>query len=303
MSENIVTDPILERGDSSTGDLANGQVGTPQVGGVSPSVVPHKKFPLITILLLILLSLLATFSIYLFLQVRTLTLEKTTSSSPTASAIALASADPTADWQTYTNSKYNFTFKYPSDWIQTQYLPHTPDVITFQPKLGYDAKSTANSIVLDISQACLNTQCLTKYSLDEMVANRSAKKIDELKVDDITTYKTNLTAGDIAYMLVNEDNFIQLSTVNQPTVLDKILSTFKFTDNSLSIPLGTCTHTYQVETNTEELTAKQNYSMRCAEQRSKKDCLSIDIYNQKADDFSIPDKISDCAWQDSISTQ
>ena len=84
---------------------------------------------------------------------------------------------------------------------------------------------------------------------------------------------------------------------------NQILSTFKFTNNGLSIPPGTCTHTYQVETNAEELTAKQYYSMRCAEQRSKEKCLKIDIYNQKADDFSIPDKISDCTWQDAIYTQ
>lgn len=90
MPENI-TSPVpsgsdFARGDSSTGDLAGAQVGTPQAGGVSPTV-PTKKSPILLFIALALLSIVSVLAIYLFLQVRTLTLEQT-SPSPTPTPVA-----------------------------------------------------------------------------------------------------------------------------------------------------------------------------------------------------------------------
>lgn len=65
--------------------------------------------------------------------------------------------------------------------------------------------------------------------------------------------------------------------------------------------LGSCVPVYKVETNTQELTAKQNYSMYCSEKRSETECLSVDVYNQKLDDFSSPDGSPDCIWNKPIS--
>ena len=85
--------------------------------------------------------------------------------------------------------------------------------------------------------------------------------------------------------------------LRKKTTVDQILSTFKFIDDR-----SVCVPVYKVETNSTELTAKQNYSMHCSEQRSEKDCFSIDLYNQKADEFSIPDGIPDCIWKNPINT-
>ena len=81
----------LERGDSSTGNMAESQVGTPKAGGVSPLV--NKKFPFLIALLLIILLVVTTISIYLLIQARTMTLEKI-SPSPTPSPIISTSPAP-----------------------------------------------------------------------------------------------------------------------------------------------------------------------------------------------------------------
>ncbi len=69
--------------------------------------------------------------------------------------------------------------------------------------------------------------------------------------------------------------------------------------NAPELP-GFCIPTYRVETNTQELTAKQNYSQYCTEKRSETECLSVDVYNQKLDDFSAPDGSPDCLWNKPI---
>jgi len=70
---------------------------------------------------------------------------------------------------------------------------------------------------------------------------------------------------------------------------------------TMGIP-GSCTATYEVEINTEELTAKQNYSMYCSDKQSEQGCLSVDVYNQKLDDFSAPDGFPDCKWNVILAT-
>ncbi len=291
MPENIIPPITSESPVSPVPNLASESV---QNFAITPPA-PHKKIPFFLVCLIIILTAVAAFAIYLFLQVRALTLEKT---SPSPTPTPVASIDPTANWQTYNNDIYNFSLRYPKDWEMAQYLPNSPDVITFQSKSSYDAKSTTNSIVLDVSQACLNTQCLTKYSLDEMVNKRSATKISEIKVGDLMIYKTKLTAGDIAYMFINDNDFIQLSTDDQFDILDQILSTFKFIDSDD----GFCTTSYPVETNTEELTADQHYAQECGKQESQTGCLSVDIYNLDKDDFSTPDGTPDCLWKSSPNT-
>jgi len=82
MTENFLESTAIKGsdllgGDSSTGNMAGSQVGTPKAGGVSPLVAPHKKIPFFLIFLIILLTVVAGFAIYLFIQVRTLALEKT----------------------------------------------------------------------------------------------------------------------------------------------------------------------------------------------------------------------------------
>jgi len=94
-----------------------------QQGGVGIEPITQKKSPLIAIMA-ILLILTTGAAAYFYSQSRNTTFQPkidpplvdTTQSQPTTSAIALASADPTVDWQTYTNNKLGISFKIPTNW-------------------------------------------------------------------------------------------------------------------------------------------------------------------------------------------
>lgn len=98
MSQNIVPTPALE-------DFS----GSGAVKMVPPPPPPQKP-SILHFFTLLFLSVVAVIAIYLFLQVRQLALEKT---SPSPTPTPTASVDPSADWNTYSDSKYNFSFKYP----------------------------------------------------------------------------------------------------------------------------------------------------------------------------------------------
>ncbi|MFH2019170.1 MAG: PsbP-related protein [bacterium] len=72
-----------------------------------------KKSPLIPILIILLILALAV-AIYFFLQSRMIISTPITSEGSTPAPTA--NIDLTADWQTYTNLRYHYSFKYPSDW-------------------------------------------------------------------------------------------------------------------------------------------------------------------------------------------
>ena len=86
----------------------------PVTDPVVTPLMPKKPFPWATIIITTIAILSLTAAIYLFIQNRTLPRQLATPLSPSPTS----SADPTADWQTYTNTTYNFM--YPVDYqIQT----------------------------------------------------------------------------------------------------------------------------------------------------------------------------------------
>lgn len=190
--------------------------------------------------------------------------------SPTSkktSSISIPS-DETAGWKIYTNSDFDFLIKYPSVWKDVT----NPNVIKNGNK-EFTIKTNKNEFVtgtvFDGPADTINDQAWSKNI--ELGNNRRL----------LITYVDNLGPG-------SKGGSIDIE------IFDQILLTFKFIDNQ-----SICVPTYQVETNTSELTAKQNYSLRCTEQRFEKDCLFVDLYNLRADDFSVPDGIPDCLWKNS----
>jgi hypothetical protein len=115
----------LAGGDSSTGDMSEAQVGTAKLGGVSPMVNQHKKFPILLLFLIPILVIVAVISIYVLLQARTMYQQTIVIPSPTP----VVAVDPTADWQTYTNSELGFSFKYPQGWNEND--ENSPGIISF----------------------------------------------------------------------------------------------------------------------------------------------------------------------------
>ena len=207
--------------------------------------------------------------------------------------------DETTNWKVYEDKKWGFSVKYPGGFFTACYPdeglklwgpnfdckgPH--DIFYTISVIGYDDKdykpyktpAKTEKIVVAKKNASKNT-----YLFDESDGPLFG-------LHEETEIVIPLQSGLIQLVLLGQDE-------KNKVFFNQILSTFKFIDDK-----SVCVPTYRVETNSTELTAKQNYSVRCTEQRSEKDCLSIDLYNRKADDFSIPDKIPDCIWKNPINT-
>lgn len=87
----------------------------PPVNNTSQDVPPVKlsSAKLVAFMFILIILLLGT-TVFFFYQ--NSQLKKQVALLPKPSPIALATPDPTADWKTYTNIKYHFSFKYPSKW-------------------------------------------------------------------------------------------------------------------------------------------------------------------------------------------
>ncbi|MEK7597869.1 MAG: hypothetical protein AAB441_04460 [Patescibacteria group bacterium] len=221
------------------------------------------------------------------------TIQTPSPTSKPSSSISIPS-DETAGWKTYTNTECFYSFGYPN----SLKLVNIAD--------GADGTLPNNAAMVSLEdnyeETLLNINCVgflldvtpkSDWNLTNVIVGDSqAKKFISIKPEvkfDIYHINTNNSKTAGLEILANKSQ--STSSINQ------ILSTFKFIDDR-----SVCVPTYQVETNSVELTAEQNYSVSCTEQRSEKDCFSIDLYNQKADDFSTPDGIPDCIWKNPINT-
>jgi len=72
------------------------------------------KFKIIGGILGILVFVGAVFGAYKFGQRQ---IQPATQPTPTPEVVATPTPDPTADWKTYTNTKYGYSIKYPNDWM------------------------------------------------------------------------------------------------------------------------------------------------------------------------------------------
>lgn len=193
----------------------------------SPTTVPEPKalpaqagkpYPLYAIFPLLVLVLLActVYFTYQNYQLRKQISQPQTQPSPTPTA----TPDETANWKTYTNSEFNFSFMYPPDWTKRENTPtsenlmivflNNPTIGTFQIQEGYLADGIDKpNIRFEYKDAVLSGK---KVKLQNMYAdNQLRQKTYEAKNNDKT----------IAILLNPEtkENFEKL---------DQILSTFKF---------------------------------------------------------------------------
>lgn len=151
------------------------------------------------------------------------------------SNIPSPTTDQTTNWKTYKNDAHKFTFKYPSDW-QVGLFKHAPDMLTLQPQSSFVEEAQKNSIVIAITNHCLNTQCLTVFNLDEMVTQWNATKLSETTIDGVKVYKVSFSDKKSGYMFIKGDDFFSLATDTYLTELNQILSTFKFSEQTNTAP-------------------------------------------------------------------
>lgn len=239
----------------------------------TPISIPQPKLNYLkTIIFAIILLLLLFLSAFFYIQKQISNpdiVPVIPTPSPTPKKVSSISipTDETAGWKTYNNLS-GYTFSYPSE-FQLEKL-NDKVIVRIDPP---DIRNIVGICPRYISFSSADSESTTKISQDEYLC----------------VYETKI---------LGEKIFIESQyPKNKRDLIDQIFLTFKFVDDK-----NVCVPTYKIETNSTELTAKQNYSMRCTEQRSEKDCLSIDLYNQKADDFSIPDEIPDCIWKNPTNT-
>lgn len=165
----------------------------------------------------------------------TVSFDQTTETTNTTSQTT--TADATADWQTYTNTEYGFSFKYPKDWavksskdeaeVRGTTAAHTTykatittenkDTFTFSspiPEIGYEAWQFANKKTITSGTGIVFTR---QYG-PSTTASGLNNEMYWAKTAEMTGQKSSNFAGTSSKLT---DDLIDN--------LDQILSTFKFT--------------------------------------------------------------------------
>ena len=133
--------------------------------------------------------------------------------------------NPTTSWKTYENKQYGFSFKYPEN-LKLSSDPHAPD--------NYTIKNSTTFIAFNIQSTCLNTQCLTIQSLDEIANNM-------LSLDVLSSFKIGNSKGikitnGFMIEIPNSNNFLLLNSGQNTPIVDQILLTLKFTESKVITP-------------------------------------------------------------------
>lgn len=177
----------------------------------------------------------------------TATTEPVATESIEVDPIADSSRAETMDWQTYTNQKYGFSFKYPLDWIVTA-SPTTGDeynivvdkksnkseqgFVPFQISVNMTQNQDGKVILTTLSEA-------KNYFLENF--DSSSVKTNNIALDNKPgVVLTGVMAGPgpgegqfISYTLIQLNNRVlvmQLGNESYQGSFDQILSTFKFTN-------------------------------------------------------------------------
>lgn len=217
-----------------------------------PSPTTAKSF--LPIILGILLSISLAATAYFFLQNRSLRTQLTTTPFPTPSTPTTIAVDPTADWQTYENSLYRYSFRYPQEYNLFNMVDNELDsgVINDDDYKIYLAEKETGPIIMDLSIG---------YSLTDMVAPLSEFKPTKIDTNEFKYYY-NANNNEEYYLVqlpknitTQQDIELLISFVTENSVAKSVLETFSF--QPLSSSGNSCT--YQGQTYTDG----QTFPDRC----------------------------------------
>lgn len=218
----------------------------PVVPNVAAPVAPHKKFPILSVLLLIILSIVSVITVYLFLQVREFSMSQPI---PSVSPSPVASINPTSNWQTYENEKFNFSFKYPQETKILDSIKQIGDRLIIQNVASEE--TTADTPQMIIYLGPNNGRDLSWYSTNASKEYGTNLKTESLKIGGIdallgqTGQKQKLMP---TVWIINADHIytIQLppTDTEEYESFRQILTTFKFDKNTASF---TCPPTGYVD--------------------------------------------------------
>ena|SRR3989344_1091106 len=203
---------------------------------VSPAPVsppPKKSFhPILTTFLI--LFLLAATSVFAYqnmqLQRQIAILQVQPTPTPLPAEASAKEGDPTANWKTYTNDKYGYSFKYPEDIETVVCNPETVfpiNIVRKHDPCNSDAGGFAIRIISPDSASKLRGQYSKYYVIKE-----GSIEIDGLKATKFQLTRNSSEPAPIpdktSYILLSHaGNWFLMDSVESH---DQIISTFKFKD-------------------------------------------------------------------------
>lgn len=183
-------------------------------------------------------------------------LPPTTSQLP--SPFPTSTPDPTADWKTYTSSKYNYSFKYPAGWYLLAELDEAEYGVTTlsdydlkkdqMPKTGPKIEISFVNVSLKDREKFINKR-LENYMGSSFVSNPTLTIESEITIGNLSTQKITIFDNSDKFY-INE--FIAFPNDSQGVLVThyrselkkdltkQILSTFKFLDSSKTVTKGAC---------------------------------------------------------------
>lgn len=144
--------------------------------------------------------------------------------------------DDTTDWQTYTNSQYGFSFKYPSDWPEPVFVNDSgqlPDGSRWRIGVGdvndicEGGGSCHSYYFYDISNKDYNAVLSDLKENKTAITNIVEKNVNGSRV--IEYYELGMGETLVAAIFGGNQRISFTSISNNAKTFDSILSTFKFT--------------------------------------------------------------------------
>jgi len=171
---------------------------------------------------------------------------KVTTTSPTPMPSPQSIADPAAGWETYTNEKYGFSFKYPEKWFMIDNLDKTKvridekQLTPFEDEMGM-GPFYSGYIGIEV----LEQRAPKEVQIADPVGTKKCEgaaycvlKVGDLLVDEKQAAKIELTAGvtgEKSYWYEIQLGNQRIKIVNgtqeehKLQIIEQILSTFEFT--------------------------------------------------------------------------
>lgn len=203
---------------------------TPEIPA-APEIKKDNHWITILAMALFVLGSLATVAFLYYQNQRLKSMLASYQSQPSPSPTA--TADPTADWKTYTNTKFGYSIKYPAALTIKEYATETQFFID---------KEYFPTLNIDVSKN-LNPKTEKPYTkIQDAVLIKDINLKERTYGDIAWTYDENNLYG--SYLAATDKYMYAISLDNNPNnlySLDQFLSTFKFLGASPSAEPKACT--------------------------------------------------------------
>jgi hypothetical protein len=237
---------------------------TPPIQPPSPAVVPNgvgmKEGPVLPksknwlVILLIFFVVILSFGTAAYFAYQNVQLKKQVTkispTSPNPLSSPTPTTDPTVNWKTYTNSVFNYSFKYPLAWsvgTKGQADASTATGIIISNPCSYDNGDLCQQIMLTAEKSANKNDVTPDFILNQndVISEKNTSSVSEATVYSFADYQKNYgTSGRLLFVAVMNNGTVKFTITyeesqkrktfispndwqGKPT-FDQILSTFKF---------------------------------------------------------------------------